>query len=158
MKSIKRDRGMSLPEFFNYIILIVGMLVIAVVLALLVRIQRGLLGIILAVVAVGLLVYWISELRKTVKKEFSVPSAIKWSPDILHQGDEIIVVGAVPGPEKKVKVEFRNGILEVRGGQRFREFVTLGEHLNVEETKYVNGVLQVRLGKESCFSPSVEPQ
>lgn len=150
MKSIKRDRGISLGEFLNYIVLIVGMLVIAVVLMLLVRVQRGVLGIVLGAIAVGLLVYWISELRKTVKKEFSVPSA-KWSPDILHQGDEIIVVGVVPGPEKKVKVEFRNGILEVRGGQRFHEFVTLGEHLKVEETKYVNRVLQVRLGKEAVF-------
>ena len=151
MKSIKRDRGTSLGEFLNFIVLVVGMLVMTVVLVLLVRVQRGLLGIVLGAIAVGLLVYWISELRKTVKKEFSIPSAMKWSPDIFHRDDEIIVVGVVPGPEKKVKVEFRNGILEVRGGQRFHEFVTLGEHLKVEETKYVNRVLQVRLGKETVF-------
>jgi hypothetical protein len=152
MKSIKRDRGMSLPEFFNYIILIVGMLVIAVVLALLVRVQRGLLGIVLGAIAVGLLVYWVSELRKTVKKEFSVPSAVKWSPDIFHRDDKVIVLGVVPGPEKKVKAQFRDGILEVRGGQGFHEFVSLGKHLRIEEAKYVNRVLQVRLRKESLPS------
>ena len=141
MKPIKRDRETSLAEVFNYTILVGGMLVIAVVLALLVRVQRGLLGIVLAAVAVGLLVYWISELRKTVKKEFHVPTAVEWSPDILYEGDEIIVVGVVPGPERKVKAEFRDGILEVQGGQRFREFVRLGKHLRIQETKYVNRVL-----------------
>lgn len=156
MKSIKRDHGPSLGEFLNYIVLVVGMLVIAVVLVLLVRVQRGLLGIVLGAIAVGLLVYWVSELRKIVKKELSVPSTMKWSPDILYQGDEIIVVGVVPGPQKKVNAEFRNGILEVRGGQRFHEFVTLGKHLKIEETKYVNHVLQVKLGKESV--PSVKQQ
>ncbi|MDH5795288.1 MAG: hypothetical protein OEZ24_04190 [Candidatus Bathyarchaeota archaeon] len=156
IKSIKRDRGTSLAEFFNYVVLIVGMLVMTVVLALLVRVQRGLLGIVLAAAAVALLAYWINELRKTVKKELSVPSAMKWSPDILHQGNETIVVGTVPGPEEKVKAEFRNGILEVRGGQRFFEFVTLGKDLKIEETKYVNRVLQVRLRKESV--PSVKEQ
>lgn len=154
MKSVKRDRQTPLAEVFNYIILVVGMLVIAVVLALLVRVQRGLLGIVLAAVAVGLLVYWIGELRKTVKKEFYAPSVVKWNPDILYEGDEIIVVGVVPGPENKVKAEFSNGILEVRGGQRFREFVRLGKNLRIEETKYVNRVLQVKLRKEPLPSLS----
>jgi hypothetical protein len=152
MKSNKRGSETSLAEFLNYIVLIAGILVIALVLALLVRVQRGLLGIAVAAVAVGLLVYWISEFRKTVKKELSVPSTVKWSPDILYQGDEVIVVGAVPGPDKKVNAEFRNGTLELRGEQKFHEFVTLGEHLIIEETKYVNRVLQVRLRKESVPS------
>jgi hypothetical protein len=146
MKSIKRDHGISLAEFLNYIILIVGMLVIAVVLMLLVRIQRGLLGIVLAAAAVGLLVYWISELRKTVKKEFT--SVVKWSPDILYEGDETIVVGVVPGPAHKVKAQFKNGVLEIQGGQRFRESLPLGKHLRMQETRYVNSVLQVRLAKD----------
>ena len=152
MKSTKRGSETSLAEFFNYIVLIAGMLVIAVVLALLVRVQRGLLGILLGAIAVGLLVYWVSELRKTVKKEFSIPvapSTMKWSPDIFYHGDEIIVVGRVPGPEEKVKVKFRDGILEVRGGQNFHESVTLQGHFRVEEVNYLNCVLQVRLTKES---------
>jgi HSP20 family molecular chaperone IbpA len=152
MKSTKRGSETSLAEFLNHIVLIAGILAIAVVVALLIRVQRGLLGMALAAVAVGLLVYWISEFRKTVKKELSVPSVTKWSPDIFHQGDEIIVVGAVPGSDKKVNAEFRNGTLELRGEQRFHEFVNLGEHLKIEETKYVNRVLQVRLRKESVPS------
>jgi HSP20 family molecular chaperone IbpA len=148
MELTKRGNETSLAEFFNHIVLIAGILVIALVVALLVRIQRGLLGIAVAAVAVGLLVYWISEFRKTVRKELSVPSTVKWNPDILYQDDEVIVVGEVPGPDKKVNVEFRNGTLELRGEQKFHEFITLGEHLKIEETKYVNRVLQVRLRKE----------
>ena len=137
---------MPLAEFLNYVILIVGMLVIAVVLMLLVRIQKGLLGIVLAAAALVLLAYWIVELRKTVKREFA--TKVKWSPDILHINDEIIVVGVVPGPESKVNAEFRNGALVIQGGRRFHETILLGKHLRLQETKYINSVLQVRLAKD----------
>lgn len=152
MRPIRRESKTYLAELLNYVVLIVGILVIGVVLVLLIRVQRGLLGIVLAAIAVGLVVYWMNELRKTVKQEFPIPatpSTTKWSPDIFYRGDEIIVVGRVPGPEEKVRVKFRNGTLEVRGGQNFHESVTLQEHLRVEEVNYTNCVLQVRLIKES---------
>jgi len=153
----KRQAEIPIGDFLNYVILVLGTVAIAIVLTLLIRVQRGLLGIVLGAIAVLLLAYWVSELRKIVKKEFSLPSAqIKWTPDLLDKGDEIVVVGMVPGPERQVNAEFRDGVLEIRGGQGFHEFVTLGQVLRIKEMKYVNGVLQVRLTKKSILSVSEE--
>jgi len=161
MRPIRRESKTQLAELLNYVVLIVGILVIGVVLVLLIRVQRGLLGIVLAAIAVGLLVYWINEVRKTIKRELSIPitpNTMKWSPDIVYHGDEIIVVGRVPGPEEKVEVKFKHGVLEVRGGQNFHEFVTLQEHFRVEEVNYLNCVLQVRLTKGSISAVKEEEQ
>ncbi len=148
---VKRQAEMPIGEFLNYVILVLGIVAMAIVLTLLIRVQRGLLGIVLGAVAVVLLAYWISELRKIVKKEF--PSAqIKWTPDLFDKGDEIIVVGMVPGPESRVRAEFRDGVLEIRGGQGFHEFVTLADALRIKEVKCVNRVLQVTLAKKSLLN------
>ena len=148
----KRQAEIPIGDFLNYIVLVLGIVAMAVVLTLLIRVQRGLLGIVLAAIAVVLLAYWVSELMKLVKKEFSLPSAqIKWNPDLLDKGDEIIVVGTVPGPES-VNAEFRDGVLEIRGGQGFHEFVVLEKALRIKEVRYVNRVLQVTLAKKSALS------
>ncbi len=147
MRSNRRTSELSTADLLNYVVLALGLIVIGVVLVLLIRIQRGLLGIVLAALAVGFLAYWTSELRKAVKKEFSIPRAPKWVPEIFDQGDDIIVIGTVPGREENVKAEFRNGILEIQGDQGFHAFVALKKELRIEEIRYVNRVLQVRLIK-----------
>lgn len=148
----KRQAEIPIGDFLNYIVLVLGIVAMAVVLTLLIRVQRGLLGIVLGAIAVVLLAYWIRELRKIVKKEFSLASAqIKWTPDLLDKDDEIVVVGIVPGPES-VNAEFRDGVLEIRGGQGFHEFVVLEKALRIKEVRYVNRVLQVTLAKKSVLS------
>jgi len=149
----RRQAAIPIGDFLNHIILILGLIAIAVVLTLLIRVQRGLLGIVLGAIAVALLAYWISELRKIVKKEFSLPTArTKWAPDLLDKEDEIVLVGMVPGPESCVKAEFRDGVLEIQGGQGFHESVTLRQALRIKEMKYANRVLQVRLTKKPILS------
>ena len=148
---------MPIGDLLNYVILLLGIVAMAIVLTLLVRIQRGLLGIVLGAGAVALLAYWVIELRKIVKKEFSLPTArTKWVPDLLNKGDEIVLVGMVPGPESSVKVEFRDGVLQIQGGQGFHESVILRQAMRIKEMKYANRVLHVRLTKK--LIPSVEEE
>jgi len=150
---VKRQAQIPIGDFLNYVILVLGIVAMTVVLTLLIRVQRGLLGIVLGAIAVVLLAYWVRELRKIVKKEFSLPNAqTKWAPDLLDRGDEIVLVGIVPGPESRVNAEFRDGVLEIHGGQGFHEFVALRQALRIREIKYANRVLQVRLTKKSVLS------
>lgn len=155
----KRQAQISIGDFLNYIILVLGIVAMAVVLALLVRVQRGLLGIVLGAVAVVLLAYWVSELRKIVKKELSVPGAqIKWAPELFDKADEIVVIGIVPGPESEVEADFRDGVLEIRGGRGFHEFVTLRDAMRIKEIKYVNRVLQITMAKNSALNVREQAQ
>ncbi|MCW4043057.1 MAG: Hsp20/alpha crystallin family protein, partial [Candidatus Bathyarchaeota archaeon] len=110
---------------------------------------RGLLGIVLGGLAVALVIYWILEIRKTMKTEFKVRGieAREWAPDIIENKDEIVVVGKVPGPREKVKVLLEENFLEVKGGLGFRKIVKLPSKIVSFNTSYNNGVLEVRLKK-----------
>ncbi|MEK0325432.1 MAG: hypothetical protein QQN63_06980, partial [Nitrosopumilus sp.] len=70
-KGMRGKPGNEAPSTIMLAVLIIGVIVIGVILMLLVRVQRGLLGIILAALASGLLIYWLREVRNIVKKEFS---------------------------------------------------------------------------------------
>jgi len=145
----RRRRGPDLTETANILTLIVGVIVIALILGLLVRFQRGLLGIILGSLAATLAVYWILEFRKVVKKDSGTKpfEAKEWTPDIIEGEAEILVVGKVPGPEEKIRVILHDNLLEVKASLNFRELIRLPTKAVSFNTLYNNGVLEVRLKK-----------
>ena len=149
MSLYKRRPSPDLAETINIVTLLVGIVLIAVVLSLLVRFQRGLLGIVLGGLATVLASYWILELRRTLKRELKIRNfeAKEWSPDIIDDTDEILIVGKVPGPEEKIKVILHENLLEVKGGLNFSELIRLPSRAVSFNTAYNNGVLEVRLKK-----------
>jgi hypothetical protein len=149
MSLYKKRRDPELTDTANILTILVGVVVIAIILALLVRLQRGLLGIILGSLAAILAIYWIMELRKTLKRELRIkPFETKgWSPDIMEDRNEILIVGKVPGPEDKIDIQLRENFLEVKGGLDFREVIKLPARAVSFNAAYNNGILEVRLRK-----------
>ena len=128
---------------------IVGMIIIR-----LIRIQRGLLGFVLAALAIVLIVYWMMEFRKTVREELikmkvrSPSSKRDFVYDVLSHGSEMTVTVEVPGPQEEIKVHIVDRNLVIHGGQGFSKSLKLRENAEVTERTYRNGVLQVRLKKD----------
>lgn len=152
-KGMRGKPGNEAPSSIMLVVLIIGVIVIGVILMLLVKVQRGLLGIVLAALASGLLIYWLREVRGIVKQEFSstgVPRAKpEWNYDLLEMKDEVTLVADVPGPKEEIKVQLEGEKLEIRGGNNFFKTVTLPKILNILNTNYLNGVLEVKLKRET---------
>ena len=138
--------------WFNYIVILVSLVVVGIIVIFLARFQRGIIGVVLSIVSAVLLIYWVRELKKNVTTTFGqqVSSAPK-DPlvDIIKRADGLTVVLEVPGPEDKVKTRLKNDVLEITGGQNFKKTIDLDLQASIESTTYVNGVLTVKLSKLS---------
>jgi len=135
-------------ESTSFAILIVGIVAIGIILILLIRIQRGLLGIILAVVAAFLLAYWLREIRRTMNDEWiptSKPKPSAWTYDLLRRDSGITFVAEVPGPVSEVTTRLTGNILEVMGGQNFYKSISLPSEMKETKMTYRNGVLEVKM-------------
>ncbi|MEM3630850.1 MAG: hypothetical protein QXY18_05500 [Nitrososphaerota archaeon] len=142
---IKEDMTDMIP----LIVIIIGLVAIGIIAILLIRFQRGLLGFILTALAVTLLIFWLKEIQKTIKEEIAQPlSKTKWIYDVIDYGTEITIIAEVPGPENKVKVSLIDHDLEILGGQGFRKLVKIYEEVEIMETIYRNGILQVKLKRK----------
>ncbi|MEM3063523.1 MAG: hypothetical protein QW303_08285, partial [Nitrososphaerota archaeon] len=75
-------------------------------------------------------------------------SKTKWIYDVIDYGTEITIIAEVPGPENKVKVNLIDHDLEIFGGQGFRKLVKVYEEVEIMETIYRNGILQVKLKRK----------
>ena len=138
--------------WFNYIVILVSLIVVGIIVIFLARFQRGIIGVVLSIVSAVLLIYWVRELKKNVTTTFGqqVSSAPK-DPlvDIIKRADGLTIVLEVPGPEDKVKTRLKNDVLEIKGGQNFKKTIDLDLQASIESTTYVNGVLTVKLSKLS---------
>jgi len=139
----------DLTEVISVAVLIIGVVVVGVIIVLLVRIQRGLLGIVIGGVAAALLVYWLREFRKMATKELFPRSLPKkeWTYELLEDSEEMTFVAEVPGPEENVSVKVHEHSLTIKGGNNFEKKVTLPTNSEAVQTSYVNGVLNVKLRK-----------
>jgi len=140
-------------------ITIIGLVVIGLILMVFVRIQRGLLGFILAGLAVALLTYWLKEIRKTIKKEL-LPSAPsnkpEWNYDLIENDDELTVVAEVPGPEDHIKVKLTGRTLEIKS-RDFQKMIRLPKDSRILTTSYLNGVLNIKLRKQPNLWKEEQP-
>lgn len=138
-------------ELVSTVILVIGLIVIGFLLLLIIRVQRGLLGIVLASLAAFLLVYWLKEVRKTIREEWltvTPPKQEEWAYDLLDRGSDLILVAEVPGPADQVKVKLEGRRLQIIGGRNFRKQVKLPQDVEKPEITYNYGVLEVRLEKK----------
>ena len=113
-------RKIETTDIVFHAITILSLLVIGIIVTRLIRVQRGLLGFILAALTIVLVLYWMKELRGTVKEELlkvTRPSKAKRIYDIVNHGSEVEVVAEVPGPESEVKASLVDHNMEILGGQ-----------------------------------------
>jgi HSP20 family molecular chaperone IbpA len=143
----RSPRGMA--DVASMFISVFGIFLIAVLLIFLVRIQRGLLGIVLAGVAVVLIIYWMREIRNIFRGEFQTfqSSKKKWTYDVLEGTDLITVVAEVPGPSDQVKIKLNKRSITIFGGDKFQKKISIPKGISLIDKSYVNGVLNVRLSK-----------
>jgi hypothetical protein len=147
MRSQPRPKDRAIDST-SFAILIIGIVVIGIILMLIIRIQRGLLGVILAGVATFLLVYWLREIRRTMRDEWIPlykPKPSAWTYDLLKRGSEVTFVAEVPGPESEVRTRLTGNILEVMGGQNFYKQIRLPSEAEETKATYHNGVIEVRM-------------
>jgi len=130
-------------------VFVLGMLMIGILLIFIIRVQRGLLGLILGGLAAGLMIYWMREVRGVIRKELGPQQVVRreWTYDMLKDRDTVRIIADVPGPAETVRVELDDGSLKIFGGQGFRKKVSVPRGLTVAEMSYLNGILNVKLSR-----------
>jgi HSP20 family molecular chaperone IbpA len=136
-------------EFF---IPLLGLLFLGIMYVLIARINQGYSGFILLSGAAVVLLYWVRELKRSVKEED--PSVIgreidtkDWVYDLITNKDEMVFVAEVPGPEEQIDVTLTGGSLHVKSGQNFDKTIPLdrAEQMNISDFRYRNGILTLKI-------------
>jgi HSP20 family molecular chaperone IbpA len=136
-------------EFF---IPLLGLLFLGIMYVLIARINQGYSGFILLSGAAVVLLYWVRELKRSVKEED--PSVIAreidakdWVYDLITNKDEMVFVAEVPGPEEQIDVTLTGGSLHVKSGQNFDKTIPLdrAEEMNISDFRYRNGILTLKI-------------
>jgi HSP20 family molecular chaperone IbpA len=162
---ISKKKGAD--DFLSFLTTIFSITVIGIVVALLVRLQRGFLGLILSGIAIVLLTFWLKELRAFLKNKSKIfgSSSIRiswnkdessvqerkddsWSYDIFDDAGEKVLVARVPGPEERVKTRIKKNKLKIFGGQGFSKILIMPDNIKINSHSYKNGVLIVRFSSE----------
>jgi len=144
---MRRRQKRDIEDYVSFAVLIIGLLFAAFIILILSRLQSGLIGIILAILAGALIVYWVKEARKIAREDLKI--AQKWSYDIIKDKEFIIVVAEVPGPESEIKVSLLNNKLEIKGGNNFVRVIKVGKVKEITNYTYNNGILNVKLKRLS---------
>jgi HSP20 family protein len=119
---------------------------------LLARSQGG-VGFIFLVIASGLMIYWVREVRLMARSEESkLVREIEqkdWVYDLIKNDGEMVFVAEVPGPEDQINVRLTEGLLHIKGGQKFTRDVPLEltQEMGISDYKYRNGVLTIKIQK-----------
>lgn len=153
---IRRIGSNDLAQVGSMFALIIGIFLMGLLLLFLIRIQRGLLGLVLAGIAVILMIYWMREIRKIVKAEFGSTKTPKktWTCDVFEADTKVTVIAEVPGPVEDVKVDLKSKSLSIIGGGKFKQRVKLPKGLALISTSYLNGILTVNLNRMSPLNKS----
>jgi hypothetical protein len=127
----------------GYLLLI---LVAAAVLAFFLRLQTGLLGLVLGGLGILLAIYWFKALGRSL-------GTSHWDDyllEIRNEGDVVDLTAQVPGPENKVRVELLGRTVVLHGGMGFKRTVKLPYEAILRELRYVNGILNAKLVRKTA--------
>ena len=130
-------------------LLLVAVAIVIILLIVLFKLKGGILGVIIGIIAAAALTYWVIEVKRILKEQ-KAPSLGKheWFYDLIEEGENVTFVAKVPGPAQEVKVKIVGGMLEVEGGGGFLKRIRVPKNVELEDKKYVNGILHVRLRKK----------
>ena len=131
-------------------IILGGLLVLLILLAfsLLIRLERGLLGLILSVIVIIVGFYWFKEIKKALATGRSTK---EYPLEISEEDDVISLTAQVPGPEDVVSFEISGKKLLLRGGMGFKKVIKLPCRVRVLSSSYINGILHIKLVKEDVL-------
>lgn len=148
MVEIRRKRRRN-DNSFNLIMMGLGAIIISIVLVTTIRFQRGLFGFLLAGLAIALVVYWLKDIRKTVRQEMmpTIAKQKKWFYDVIENSENITLVAEVPGPHEQVKIEVLERKIKIIGGKDFSREVNLSKKVELLNSSYINGMLNITLKK-----------
>lgn len=121
--------------------LLAALIIVIIVFTL--RVQRGFVGILLALLTAFVLFYWIKEVRKMLKK----PGLRDFIYEVLDEGNYVSIIAQVPGPEEYVKVLTSGKRIIIKGGGGFRKTVVLPCKVELVQQSYKNGVLTIKMQK-----------
>lgn len=138
----------------DFFVPLVCLLFLGVMYILITHMSQGYSGFILVSVASALMIYWVRELKRTVKDEESYLSSGEieqknWVYDLMKSKDEMVFVAEVPGPEDQIDVKLTIGTLHVKSGQNFEKSIPLdlNEEMDISDFKYKNGILTIKINK-----------
>ena len=132
-----------------------ALIVVTIVILITVRLQRGLLGLLLGGLAVSLTIYWLHYIFRAVRMKRLLGMKAKsepWKPDIIDLGDELLVVGKIQIPKEEINVQVHDRALHVQSGSGVRARITLPIQAETSNVSYRNGVLEIRLKKTALQS------
>ena len=132
---MERGRG-------SLLLFVMLMLLGFLLLSMLLRVQRGLLGLILTAILVVLGFYWFKEIRKALEQGGRTR---EYPLEISEEDDMISLTAQVPGPESEVSFEVNGNKLLLRGGMGFKRVVRLPYRVRVLSSSYINGILHIKL-------------
>ena len=152
MGQMSRQKKFSInDDTLNFFIVISGLIAISSLVLIITRFQRGLFAFVISGLAAILLVYWLFELRKTIKES---PVTIRgskekreWVYDLISAKDEITFLAEVPGPDEEVRIELKDRKLRVIAPRGFFREVELPTQVEIIGSRCVNGILNVRFRK-----------
>ena len=132
-------------EASKLILGILAILLLLILFSLMLRLGRGILGLILIGIIVLLGLYWFKEVRKALK---TYRPKIKYPLELVEDGDLLILTAQVPGPEEEVSVKILGRKLLIRGGRGFKKTVKLPYPVRILKRSYINGILHLQFIKE----------
>ena len=140
-------------QSLNFIIPIVVLLLIGMLYVMTQRADTHFANFVLIGAGAITAIYWISVIKK-MTKEVVVPNftakeaeAKNWVYDLIKGENEIVFVAEVPGPDDKIMVRLIDGILYVRGSNRFSKEIPIegSSQMQITDFKYRNGVLTLKI-------------
>ena len=140
-------------QSLNFIIPIVVLLLIGMLYVMTQRADTHFANFVLIGAGAITAIYWISVIKK-MAKEVVVPKftareaeAKNWVYDLIKGENEIVFVAEVPGPDDKIMVRLIDGILYVRGSNRFSKEIPIegSSQMQITDFKYRNGVLTLKI-------------
>ena len=139
-------RGESQVEEASKLILgILATLLLLILFSLMLRLGRGILGLILIGVIALLGIYWFKEVKKALK---TYRPRIEYPLELVEDGDLLTLTAQVPGPEEEVSIKISDRKLLIRGGRGFKRIVKLPYPVKILKRSYVNGILHLELIRE----------
>jgi len=132
-------------EASKLILGILAILLLLILFSLMLRLGRGILGLILIGIIVLLGLYWFKEVRKALK---TYRPKIEYPLELVEDGDLLILTAQVPGPEEEVSVKILGRKLLIRGGRGFKKTVKLPYPVKILKRSYINGILHLQFIKE----------
>ena len=141
----------KIPGLINFLLILVSLIIGGIIIIIILRLERGLLGLILGGASISLFVFWVREFKKMVNDDKQFPSLTnykKWQYDIFENDNEITIVTEVPGPEKEILINIINKTVKISNGKNFSEEIKLKKEVKMINKSYLNGILNIQLKKE----------